>query len=343
MKVLVTGHRGYIGSVLVPLLLRHGHEVTGCDTGLFEACAFVGEMVSVANLGRDIRDLAAGDLAGFDAIVHLAGLSNDPLGDYRPSLTFDINHRAAVRLARHAARAGVARFLFASSCSVYGAAGESFLHEDSPCAPVTPYGVSKAAAEKDIDAMASAAFSPVRVRCGTVYGVSPRIRFDLVLNNLVAWAMATGMVRLKSDGTAWRPVVHVEDAARACLAIIEAPRETVHGQVYNIGQTGQNFRVIELARAVERVIAGVRVEFADGMSRDTRNYRVCCDKLAAELPAWEPRWSVEDGIEELVEALACTSVAPDAFEGERFSRIAHVMTRQSNGSLDENLYPLAGR
>ncbi|MRR36346.1 SDR family oxidoreductase, partial [bacterium] len=228
MRVLVTGHYGYIGTVLVPMLLEKGHEVVGLDSDLFAQSTFGEGIVDVPWIRKDIRDAEAGDLRGIDAVMHLAALSNDPLGDLNPDLTYEINHRASVRLAALAKQAGIGRFIFSSSCSNYGAGGEDLLTEQSPFNPVTPYGISKVRVEKDVAGMADDAFSPVFLRNATAFGVSPRLRFDLVLNNLVAWAFATGRVFIKSDGTPWRPIVHIADIARAFIAVLEAPREAVH-------------------------------------------------------------------------------------------------------------------
>lgn len=338
MRVLITGHQGYIGSALVPLLLERGHDVTGCDSGLYQRCRFPGIQSEVPDTARDIRALGARDLEGFDAVVHLAALSNDPLGSYRPRLTFEINREGTVHLARSAATARVSRFVFASSCSVYGAAGDALLHENSPFNPVTPYGESKADAEHGIAALASEDFSPTVIRAGTVYGVSSRLRFDLVLNNLVAWACATGVVRLKSDGRAWRPLVHVSDVARAYTAVLEAPRDRVHCQAFNVGRTRENYRVMELARVVEAAIPGTRVEFVDAPDHDRRDYRVDCDKIGSLLPEGKPRWTIEQGVEELHDALRRFPLTPEEFEGERFSRVAHIRHLQSAGYLDDELY-----
>jgi len=341
MRVLVTGHQGYIGSALVPVLRERGHDVVGCDSGLYQHCRFPGIQSEVPDLASDIRALGARDLDGFDAVVHLAALSNDPLGSYRPRLTHEINHEGAVNLARNAAAARVPRFVFASSCSVYGAAGDELLHENSPFNPVTPYGESKADAERGIVDLASEDFSPSVIRAGTVYGVSPRLRFDLVLNNLVAWACATGVVRLKSDGRAWRPLVHVSDVARAYAAILEAPRDRVHCQAFNVGRTLGNYRIMELARVVEAAIPGTHVELVDAPDQDRRDYRVDCDKIGSLLPEWEPRWTIEQGAEELHDALRRFPLTSEEFEGERFSRIAHIRQLQSVGYLDDELYWIA--
>ena len=336
-RVLVTGHRGYIGAVLVPLLLERGFEVAGCDTGLFDACAFEGEPVPVPDLARDIRQLVRADFEGFDAVIHLAGLSNDPLGSFRPAVTFAINCDAAVRVASLAREAGVARFLFASTCSVYGAAGEDWLSEDAPANPVTPYAMSKYRAEAGIAALATEAFSPVYLRAGTVYGVSPRIRFDLVLNNLAAWTAATGQVFLKSDGSAWRPMMHVADVADAYARLLEVPRSLVHDTVFNIGRTAENYQVRTLAERVVAQCPGARIVSAPDAVADRRNYRVNCERYERLLPDSLPVRDPDAGARELLDALARRPVPVEAFEGAAYSRIAHMTALVETGVLDADL------
>ena len=288
VRVLVTGHDGYIGTVLTPMLTTAGHDVVGLDSRLFDGCT-LGELPpQVPAMDMDLRDVGPSELEGFEAVIHLAGISNDPLGDLEPDVTYEINHRASVRLAELAREAGVERFIFSSSCSLYGAAGEDFLDESASFAPVTPYGRSKVLAERDIAPLGSDAFCVTFLRNATVFGMSPRLRGDLVVNNLVGWACATGEVRLKSDGSAWRPLVHVEDVARAFLATLEAPSERIRGQAFNVGRTAENHRVRDVAKMVEEVVEGSRVSFADGAGADVRNYRVNCDRFARELPAFRP-------------------------------------------------------
>ncbi len=342
MRVLLTGSSGYVGSVLAPLLLEVGHEVVGCDTGLYRRCHFNGHEADIRTLEIDIRRLSTSDLAGFDAVVHLAGLSNDPLGDFRPELTYSINHQASVRLASLAVDAGVSRFVFASTCSVYGAAAEDWLNESSRLNPVTPYAVAKLNAERDIGALASETFSPTFVRAGTVYGVSPRIRFDLVLNNLVAWAASTGEVRLKSDGSAWRPLLHVEDLARVYVRLLAARREDVHMEIFNAGSSEENYRVRDIARIVKHTVPGCRIVFAPGAVADQRNYRVSCARMREKFPDFEPRWTVSDGARQLYLALERHPVPPTDFEGERYSRIAHLKSLLRDGRVTEDMYPGAG-
>jgi nucleoside-diphosphate-sugar epimerase len=337
MNVLVTGHNGYIGSILVPMLQAAGHEVLGLDNYLFEDCTFGDDMPDIPSLRMDIRDVEARHLRGFDAIVHLAALSNDPLGDLNPECTYEINHWASVRLAERAKQAGVPRFLYSSSCSLYGAAGEETLTEEAAFNPVTPYGVSKVRAEQEIAPMADASFSPTFLRNATAYGVSPRLRGDLVVNNLVGYAFTTGEVLIKSDGSPWRPLVHIADISRAFLAVLHAPREAVHNQAFNVGQTEENYRVRDLADMVQAVVPGSRVKYAAGASPDLRNYRVDCRKIMRTLPEFQPQWTVRQGIEELYAAYNRHGLTLEEFLSSRYLRIKHVYELQASGKLDSRL------
>ena len=339
MRVLVTGHKGYVGTVMVPMLIEAGHEVVGLDSDLYERCTFGhGEgILEIPELKKDIREVEASDLTGFEAVIHLAGLSNDPLGDLNPELTYEINHAASVRLARLAKGVGVQRFIFSSSCSNYGAAGEGWVNEGSAFQPVTPYGISKVRVEEDVAKLADGDFSPTFPRSATAYGVSPRLRFDLVLNNLVAWAYTTGRVYLKSDGMAWRPIVHVEDMARAFVAILHGPREEVHNEAFNVGRTEENYRIRELAEIVAETVPGSRIEYAEGAGPDTRCYRVECDKLAQRLPEFQPQWDARRGAEELYAAYQEVGLSVEEFEGPRYKRVAHIKELLGSGRLDEAL------
>jgi nucleoside-diphosphate-sugar epimerase len=309
---------------MVPMLQASGVEVVGMDTDFYRDCTFAGSLADVPEVTCDIRDSSDVELAGFDAVIHLAALSNDPLGDFDPEITYDINHRATIRLARLARDAGVPRFLFSSSCSNYGASGDSLLDETAPFNPVTPYGVSKVRAEEELLGLATDDFSPVLLRSATAYGVSPRLRCDIVLNNLTAWAVATGRVLIKSDGTPWRPIVHVEDISRAFLAVLEAPREAVHAEAFNVAGPGENYRISELAAIVEETVPGCTIAFAGDASPDLRNYRVDASKIASAIPAFQPRWTAREGAAELYKAFVEHPIAVDDFEGWRFRRIGQI-------------------
>jgi nucleoside-diphosphate-sugar epimerase len=337
MRVLVTGHNGYIGCSLLPLLHAAGHDVVGLDNYLYETCTFGEDVVDPPALRKDVRDVEAADLEGFEAIIHLAAISNDPVGDLNPDATYDINHRAATRLAGLAKQAGVERFLFSSSCSLYGAAGNDFLDESAGFNPVTPYGESKLLVENDLRALADDDFSPTYLRNATAYGLSARLRGDLVVNNLTAYAYCTGKVLMKSDGMPWRPLVHIEDISRAFVAILHAPRELVHDEPFNVGRTEENYRIREVAEIVGEIVPGSEVAFADGASPDIRNYRVNCDKIVETLPEYQPQWTVRRSVEELYAAYRDNDLQMEDFLSRRFMRIKHVKELQAEGVLDEGL------
>jgi nucleoside-diphosphate-sugar epimerase len=338
LRVLLTGHDGYIGHVLLPMLLDRGHHVTGLDSFLYEDCGFATEEAAPSAIVRkDIREVALEDLHGLDAVLHLAGISNDPLGDLEPAATYAINHEASVRLARLAKEAGVARYIFSSSCSNYGAAGDSFLDESAGFNPVTPYAQSKVWVERDVAKLADDSFSPTFLRSATAFGVSSRLRGDLVVNNLVGYACTTGDVLIKSDGMPWRPLVHIEDIARAFVAVLEAPRELVHNEAFNVGITSENYRVREIADMVAQIVPDSRVTYAGDASPDARNYRVDCNKIRERLPAFQPCWTVRKGIEQVYEAFSHHGTSAEEFLSSQFIRLKRIRELQTAGALDEML------
>jgi nucleoside-diphosphate-sugar epimerase len=337
MKVLLTGHKGYIGSRLLPMLLERDHQVTGLDSDLFNACTYAGELASVPEIKIDSRDIESTHLEGFDAVIHLAGLSNDPLGDYNPGLTVSINEEASIELAKKSKQVGVRRFIFASSCSNYGASGDQFLTECAAFNPVTPYGQSKVNVELAVGPLADDNFSPVFLRASTAYGMSPRIRFDLVLNNLTAWAYTTGEIFIKSDGTPWRPIVHVEDIARAYVAALEAPQEHIHNRAFNVGLTTENYQVKEIAQIVGEIVPNSKISFADDAGPDLRCYRVDCNYIATTLHGFKPQWTARRGVEELYDSFCRNGLTLEDFEGERFKRIAHIKHLIETGKLGSDL------
>jgi len=337
MKVLVTGHHGYIGSITAPFLQAAGHEVVGLDTFFYEGCDLTNGL-DVPDIRVDVRDVGADDLEGFDAVVHLAALSNDPLGDMRPELTYEINFEATVSLAEAAREAGVARFVFASSCSMYGAAGtEAAIDETGALHPLTPYAESKVRSEAALSALADERFTPISMRNATAYGASPRLRLDVVLNNLVGWAFTTGEIRILSDGTPWRPLVHVEDIARTTGALLVAPRELVHDQAFNVGLDSENYQVSRLAEIVQEATPSCRIEYAGSGDPDPRSYRVDFGKLARTLPELRLEWSAAAGATELVAAYDAAGMTYDDFIGSRFTRLNRLKELAERGAIDGDL------
>ncbi len=322
---------------MVPMLLAQGYDVFGLDSDLFEKSTFGEGIREIPELKKDIRDVTATELEGFDALIHLAGLSNDPLGNLNPDLTYQINHAASVHLAKLAKAAGIERFVFSSSCSNYGAGGDDWLTEESSFNPVTPYGISKVRVEQDVTQLADDNFSPTFLRNATAYGVSPRLRFDLVLNNLVAWAFTTGQVYIKSDGTPWRPIVHIEDISQAFIAVLEAPRELVHNQAFNVGRNEDNYRIRELAEIVKETVPGCEIEYAKDAGPDKRCYRVDCSRIIQTLPEFKPQWNARRGAQELYQAYQTVGLTLEEFEGPRYQRIAHIKQLLSTSRLDQTL------
>jgi len=337
MKILLTGYKGYIGAVAGPMLCAAGHEVVGLDADLFSGCDFGKIATEIPEIRKDIRDLTESDLKGFNAVVHLAALSNDPLGNLDSSLTYDINHLASVRLAELAKAAGAQRFVFSSSCSTYGASGDAILDETAALSPVTAYGDSKVKAEKGISLLADDHFSPTLMRNATAYGVSPRLRLDIVLNDLVVWAYTTGRVYIKSDGTPWRPIAHIRDITAAMLAVLEAPRDAVHNETFNVGQSEENYRISELAAIVAETVPGCRVEYAPDGGPDKRCYRVSCEKIRRALPGYRPQWTARRGAQELFDAYRAADLKFEDVENGPYIRMKQIQRLLKSGQLEASL------
>jgi nucleoside-diphosphate-sugar epimerase len=337
MRVLVTGHKGYIGTIMVPMLQKAGQEVLGLDSDLYRNSAYGDAVPAVPEILKDVRDIEKADLAGIDAIIHLAGLSNDTLGDLNPELTYEINHAASVRLAAMAKELGISRFVFASSCSNYGAAADGMQDENATLNPVTPYAISKVRVERDVAQLADDNFSPVFMRNSTAYGVSPKMRFDLVLNNLTAWAYTTGDILLKSDGTPWRPLVHIEDISLAAIGALLAPKEVVHNQAFNVGMNSENYQIRQLAEIVQEIVPDCAVKFVEGAEPDKRNYRVDFSKYAKSFPNHPLRWNVRRGVQQLYDSYKKAALQKGTYEGSKYNRIAQIKYLLSTGQMDQNL------
>jgi nucleoside-diphosphate-sugar epimerase len=339
MKIVLTGHHGYIGSVCGPVLAAAGHDVVGLDTLFYRDCDLVSAPAppSTTAILADVRDIRSEQLHGFDAVVHLAALSNDPIGDFSPELTREINFAATVSLARAARDAGVRKFVFSSSCSMYGASVDEAVDESAPLKPLSAYAESKVRSEEALAGLAGPDFAPVSMRNATAYGVSPRLRLDLVLNNLVGWAHTTGRVKIMSDGTPWRPLIHVEDIAHATLAALEAPEEVIRGEAFNVGRDAENYQVRELGDIVQDVVPGAEVEYAGSGDPDPRSYRVSFAKLASAFPDLMLTWTARAGAEELAAAYRAAGLTLAEFESDRYTRLKRLRLLLDRGDLDPSL------
>jgi nucleoside-diphosphate-sugar epimerase len=345
MHVLVTGNNGYIGTVMVPILQANGFEVTGLDSDLFKDCVFgdpsiSGAISSISYLRKDIRDVQLSDLRGIDAIAHLCALSNDPLGNLNPKITYEINFKGSVRLAKLAKKAGIERFVLSSSCSVYGASTADIVNEESEVRPITPYAISKVRAEKEIAKIADSIFTPVFLRSSTAFGLSPMLRFDLVVNNFVAWAFTKGKVLLKSDGSAWRPFAHIADISNAFAAALRAPRDAVHNQIINVGQNEENYKIREVAEIVQQIVPNSQIEYVEGAEPDKRSYRVEFNKINDVLPEFKPKWNVTLGAKQLYDAYQKVDLLVEEFEGPRYRRITNLENSLRVGRVDSTLRPV---
>lgn len=340
MKIFVTGHLGYIGRILTQVLVNNGFEVVGCDTGFFPA-NFIKDEVDVKNINKDIRDLTKDDISGFDAVIHLAALANDPASDLNPTWTEEINYKATIQLAEISKECGVERFILSSSCSVYGASGEKLINEDSETAPLTPYADAKIRSENYIKKLSDSKFAPIVLRNATAFGVSPRMRFDLVVNNMCGYAFTTGEVKILSDGTAWRPNVHIEDISRAIVAVLETPFEDVNGEIFNVGMNSENYQVKDIAKIVASIIPNSEVKFAPGGTKDPRSYRVDFSKIKERIRKFKPRWTVKDGIKEIYEVLKNTNFSKEDFFKPQYHTVEYlkklIKENKLNGTLRWNV------
>ncbi len=338
MKILVTGTEGYLGALVAPLLIERGHEVLGIDTGFYKAgWLYNGTPVTARTLNKDLREVTAADLDGIEAVVHMAELSNDPLGQLAPNITYDINHKGSVRLANLARDAGIERFVYTSSCSVYGVASDGFVTETSPVNPQTAYAVCKTLVERDVTELAGDHFSPTFLRNATAFGASPRMRFDIVLNNLAGLAWTTSRIAMTSDGTPWRPLVHALDIAKAIACALEAPREAVHAQTFNVGSTEQNYTVRQIAEIVADHFPGCELTFGDS-GGDNRSYRVSFDKIAEQLPGFSCDWNAEKGAAQLRRLFERIDLDDATFSGRGHTRLKQLEHLLHTGQIDRNFF-----
>lgn len=342
MRILVTGNNGYIGTVMTKMLLSEGYEVTGLDNDLYEKSVFgdktvTGGIPKVSYLRKDIRDVKLSDLKNIDAVFHLCALSNDPLCNFNPKITFEINHLGSVRLAKFAKEIGIERFILSSSCSVYGDSNENIVNEESVVNPITPYAISKVRAERDISELGDVDFCPTFLRSSTAYGLSPMLRFDLVVNNFVAWSFTKGTVLLKSDGTAWRPFIHIEDISRAFISVLKSPKDVIFNQIFNVGKNEENYQIKDVAEIINNIVPNSEIKYMEGAEPDKRSYRVKFDKILHAIPNFKPEWNVALGAKQLYAAYKRVGLCVEDFEGPKFKRISSLQNSVSSGILDNNL------
>lgn len=340
-KIIVTGHRGFIGTLLTGLLIEKGYSVTGIDCNYFgNDCNFYEDPYKkrVTSIIKDIRDVTAADLEGTYAVCHLAALSNDPMGDLNEDLTYDINHRASVKLARLAKEAGVKKFLYSSSCSLYGIAGDDAVKETADFSPITAYAKSKVYSEQDLLPMAGNDFCVTFLRNATAYGISPKLRIDLVVNNLVGWAVTQKKIRIMSDGSPWRPLVHAEDIARAFIAMIETDASIINGEAFNVGADTENYRVKDIAELIKNRIPECEIEITGEHGSDSRSYRVDFGKIRRMVPAFQPKWTLPDGISQVYEWYQKIGMSPEDFQSRKYIRLKQLDHLMKQGTINENLY-----
>jgi nucleoside-diphosphate-sugar epimerase len=338
MKICLTGSDGYLGSVLAPELVRAGHDVVGFDTGFYrERALYRSKESRPRTIVKDVRQVTASDLEGYDAIVHMGDLSNDPAGELAPHVTYEINHKGAVHLAELARKAGIRRFVYMSSCSVYGVAGDDFLTEDSPTDPQTAYAVCKTLVERDLRKLAGSSFAPTCLRNATAYGASPQMRFDIVLNNLAGLAWTKKQIAMTSDGTPWRPIVHALDICQAITAVVEAPEDAVANEIFNVGDTGHNYRVREIAEIIGDVFPGCAVSFGPP-SPDNRSYRVSFAKIQKHLPSFKCRWDARRGAEQLLELFRRIELTEEMFQYRSFTRLKQLQYLIRTGQINDNFF-----